>query len=171
MSGEAGEKVVFDCVVFAQALINPKGPAAACLALAQQGKVVVFVSDYVLQEIRELPQKINPRFGVTPERVDGLIQELAKFARMVGQAAEVYVHPIDPDDSHYVNLALAAGAKLIASRDRHLLDLMDPAKPHAREFQSRFPSLLITTPESLIARFRASETGQQTREELPPTQK
>jgi putative PIN family toxin of toxin-antitoxin system len=168
MSGETGEKVVFDCVVFAQALINPKGPAAACLAFAQQGRVVVFVSDYVLQEIRELPRKINPRFGVTSERVDGLIQELAKFAQVVGQVAAVYVHPIDPDDSHYVNLALAAGAKLIASRDRHLLDLMDSAKPHSREFQARFPSLRITTPESLIASLRTAVGEGRTKENLPP---
>jgi uncharacterized protein len=167
MSGVAGEKVVFDCVVFAQALINPKGPAAACLAFAQQGRVVVFVSDYVLQEIRELPQKINPRFGVTSERVDGLIQELAKFAQVVDQIAEVYIHPVDSDDSHYVNLALAAGAKLIASRDRHLLDLMDSAKPHSQDFQLRFPSLRITTPESLIASLRAA-VADRTQEELPP---
>ena len=168
MSGEAGEKVVFDCVVFAQALINPKRPAAACLAFAQQRRVVVFVSDYVLQEIRELPQKINPRFGVTAERVDGLIQELAKFAQVVDQVAAIYAHPIDPDDSHYVNLALAAGAKLIASRDRHLLDLMDPTKAHGREFRSRFPDLRITTPELLIASLRTAVAEDKIKEDLPP---
>jgi putative PIN family toxin of toxin-antitoxin system len=161
MSGEPAEKVVLDCVVFAQALINPKGPAAACLNYAQQGRLAVYVSDYVIQEIRELPAKIHPRFGVTSERVEGLLGELAKFAQVVEQVAAIYAHPIDPDDSHYVNLALAADAKLIASRDRHLLDLMDPSKAHARDFQTRFPSLLITTPDQLVAKLHAtaSEKG------------
>jgi predicted nucleic acid-binding protein len=56
----------------------------------------------------------------------------------------------DPDDAHYVNLALAADARLIVSRDRDLLDLMDSAKPEAAEFQSRFPALRILDPVGFL---------------------
>jgi predicted nucleic acid-binding protein len=68
--------VVFDCTVFAQALINPKGPAGACLSAAQQNRLRLFISNYVIQEIRELPTKLPPRLGVTDERIEALIIDL-----------------------------------------------------------------------------------------------
>lgn len=150
------EKVVFDCPVFAQALINPRGPAAACLGHAQQGNVILSVSDYVLQEIRELPQKIKPQLGVTEERVEGLIRDLSKYVRFVVNVPLVYAHPIDPDDSHYVNLALATGSKLIVTRDRHLLNLMDDRQIGAQEFRKSFPGLVVVTPDTLMQQLRAA---------------
>ncbi len=74
---------VFDCTIFAQALINPAGPAGACLTAAQRGQVQVFVTDYVLGEIRELPAKLPAKLGVTAERVDRLILDLAKYTQPV----------------------------------------------------------------------------------------
>jgi predicted nucleic acid-binding protein len=59
----------------------------------------------------------------------------------------------DPDDSHYVNLALAADAKLIVSRDRDLLDLMDNSIPEGLDFQGRFPSLRILDPVAFLREF------------------
>src|SRR5437870_8460082 len=116
------EKVVFDCPIYAQALINPRGPAGVCLAHAQRGHLILFISAYVVQEIRELPFKLKPKLGVTPDRVERLIQDLGKYARPMDNVPEIYIHPIDIDDSHYVNLALATGSHLIVSRDRHLLN-------------------------------------------------
>lgn len=60
------------------------------------------------------------------------------------------MHPIDPKDSHYVNLALASDAKLTVSRDKHPLGLTNPAKPPAAEFMSRFPHLKVLQPEELL---------------------
>jgi predicted nucleic acid-binding protein len=56
---------VFDCTVLVQALVNPEGPAGACLVAAQEGRVRLFVSDFVIREIHELPQKLRARLGVT----------------------------------------------------------------------------------------------------------
>lgn len=56
----------------------------------------------------------------------------------------------DPDDAHYVNLALAADARLILSRGKDLLDLMDSTKPEAAEFQKRFPTLRILNPVGFL---------------------
>ena len=59
------EKVVFDCMVFAQALINPVGPAGACVEMARARRIQLILSSYVLQEVRELPAKLPRRLGVT----------------------------------------------------------------------------------------------------------
>lgn len=159
MTESEPDKVVFDCTVFAQALVSSSGPAAACLTHAQRGRLKLFVSDYVLQEIRELPSKIRPRFAVTPEKVERLIQDLAKYAEAVSDVSPLYTHPIDPDDSHYVNLAVAAGAMLIVSRDRHLLNLSDPTREEAKEFLRQFPSLTVTTPDALSEKLRRRPAG------------
>ena len=153
MSGQS-EMVVFDCVVYAQAIINPNGPAGACLELARNGAVSLCISDYVLEEIRQLPAKIAPRFRITPAKVEECINDLIQFSRHMSQVPQVYVLDRDPDDSHYINLALAAGAKLITSRDRDLLDLMNAALPSGKAFQAQFPDLRVLTPEELLRHVR-----------------
>ena len=59
----------------------------------------------------------------------------------------------DPDDAHHVNLALAASAELIISRDRDLLDLMDPSRKESVEFRRRFPLLRIQDPVQFLRQF------------------
>lgn len=70
-------RVVLDCTVFARALINPKGPAGTCVSHAQRGSYTLVISDYILQEIRDLPSKIKPSRGVTTERVEALIRDVS----------------------------------------------------------------------------------------------
>jgi putative PIN family toxin of toxin-antitoxin system len=134
-------RVVFDCTVFAQALINPKGPAGSCLTAAQGGQVRLFVSDFVIREIHELPQKLPTRLCVTPERVHALILDLAKYTEPIDKVPEVFMYQRDPDDAHYVNLADAAKATFLVSRDKDLLDLA-----FDDDFKSRFPNLRILNP-------------------------
>jgi predicted nucleic acid-binding protein len=64
----------------------------------------------------------------------------------------VFAYTRDPDDAHYVNLALAAGADVIVSRDRDLLDLVAANRPESVEFRRRFPALQILTPEEVLRR-------------------
>src|SRR5438552_3327751 len=67
-------KVVFDCNIFAQALLNPLGPAGACVDAAIDGRVRLFISDFVLEEIRDIPNKPTPReVGVTEQKAESLI--------------------------------------------------------------------------------------------------
>ena len=115
---------------------------------------MLFVSDYVLQEIRELPRKLKPQYGVTAESVERLIQDLAKYAQPVDEIPAVYTHPIDADDSHYVNLAIVTQSKLIVSRDRHLLNLTDGNRQESKDFRARFPTLTVTTPDALTEQLR-----------------
>ena len=140
--------VVFDCNVFLQALASPDGPAGRCVAFAFEGKAKLFISTHVLNEIREVASSaiVIRKLRIRPDRLDALIENLPKAAVLIPVVAEVWTYDRDPDDAHYVNLALAARASLVVSRDRDLLDLMDISKPHAAEFQRRFPSLKILDP-------------------------
>jgi putative PIN family toxin of toxin-antitoxin system len=152
---EAAERVVFDCNIFAQALITPLGNAGQCVHKVLEGRVRLFWSEYVLGEIRRITEKKTPRkLGVTDARVQALIARLIPVAHLVDHPPSVYHHPIDPKDSHYVDLAVAANAKLIVSRDKHLLHLMDPLKPNTKDFIARFPDLVVLQPEQLLELIR-----------------
>ena len=72
---------VFDCVIFAQALMSGRGPASSCLKHVLDGNLQLVWSDYVLQEIRELPSKLPARFLVTSERVEAFIASVAPAVR------------------------------------------------------------------------------------------
>lgn len=146
-------KVVFDCNVFLQALANPDGPAGRCVEMALSGQVSLYLSPIVLEEIRRVTSypKLVAKFKLRSERVVALMDNLPKAAVIVPTVPELWCYDRDPDDAHYIiNLALAAGATLVVSRDRDLLDLMDLAKPEAAKFQLRFPALRILDPVGFL---------------------
>lgn len=143
-------QVVFDCSIFVQSLLNPVGAAGACVQQALTGNVRLFVSDFVLDEVRDTPHKPTPaRLGITHEKVERLLDNLLRKATFVDDVPHVFDHPIDPDDAHYVDLAVATQS-IIISRDRHLLGLNAPSKPWSAGFRQRFADLRICTPESLL---------------------
>ena len=146
----APPKVVYDCNIFVQALINLNGPAARCVELAKAGRVLLFASPYVLAEVREIHLKTPAKYGITAEQTDELARAIASFATLVTDVPEVYRHPFDPDDSHYVDLAVKADARLIVSRDGHLLMLADSGRKEGQDFQARFPALRILDPVQFL---------------------
>jgi putative PIN family toxin of toxin-antitoxin system len=146
-------RVVFDCNVFLQALAKPTGPAGRCVSLALEGKVALFISEQVLDEIRDVttrPELIS-HFKLRLERVQTLINTLPSAAVLVKQVPIAWIYQRDPDDAHYVNLALAAKASLIVSRDNDLLDLMDHSRAESREFHQQFPFLRVMNPAAFIS--------------------
>jgi putative PIN family toxin of toxin-antitoxin system len=151
------DRVVFDCNVFAQAILSPRGPAGQCMSLAQTGQIELFVSEFVLGEISELHLKLPVRTGVTADDTEDLAQLVRTFAKVLDPVPSIFVHPIDPDDSAYVNLAIAANAELIVSRDKHLLGLNDPSKPWTNEFCSRFPALRVLAPDQFLAEHKKKQ--------------
>jgi predicted nucleic acid-binding protein len=110
----------------------------------------LFVSPFVLAEIRELYEKLPAKYGITAADTDDLARNVVSFATTIFDIPEVYRHPIDPDDSLYVNLALCASARLIVSRDRHLLNLMDQSRREGQDFRGHFPAMRILDPVELL---------------------
>ena len=154
-------KVVFDCNIFVQALINLNGPAGRCLQEAREGYFTLIASPYVLAEVREIYLKTPAKYGITSEQTDELARAIASWATIVTDVPSIYRHAYDPDDSHYVDLALKEDARFIVSRDRHLLMLADRSNKEGQDFQLRFPTLRILDPVQFIGEMNLSRrTGE-----------
>lgn len=162
-------KVVFDCNIFVQALINLNGPAGRCVEEARNRQVLLFVSPYILAEVREIYLKTPPKYGITAEQTEELAASIPSFASLVTDVPELYRHPHDPDDSAYVNLALKVDARLIVSRDRHLLMLADANRAEGKDFQNRFPGFRIIDPVELLRELEMAADPHRESEPSEPT--
>lgn len=145
-------RVVFDCNTLLQALASPDGPSGRCVQFALDGKIDLFVSPAVLDEIRDVASrpKVVVKLRLTPARTEEFLVAIESAATILVAFPGPFVYQRDPDDAHYVNLAEAAKANLVVTRDKDLLDLMDSTKPEAVGFQNRFPQLRILDPVSFL---------------------
>lgn len=146
-------RVVFDCMVFLQGAASPEGPAAACLRLAEKGHVELCISSEILSEVRDVltRPKIRQRFSaLTAETVSAFLTQVSRFALVVSDVPRVVSLPRDPEDEKYLNLAAAAGAEYLVSRDNDLLNLMDAQRPESQAFRAAFPQITVLDPVSFL---------------------
>ena len=146
--------IVCDCMVFLQAVANDDSPAAKILDLMEAGEIRLYVSDQILCEVREVMNR--PRLkaklsGLTDERVEAFFQRLERQAFWLQEVTNRFDFHRDPKDAPYINLAVAADADFIISRDNDLLDLMNKHDEDSKEFRQRFRPLKVITPEALLA--------------------
>ena len=81
---EALERVVFDCNVFAAGLIKPSGSAGECVERVLNGQLMLFWSQFVIAEIRRIPQKETPRkLGMTDQKVESLLSRLIPVCHLM----------------------------------------------------------------------------------------
>jgi putative PIN family toxin of toxin-antitoxin system len=139
---------VFDCVIYVQAALSRKGPAFACLGLAEEEHVTLYLSPDILDEVnRSLAQPTLRRkyTQLTDERVAKFLALLETVSIIRQNPPAVFSHPRDPKDERYVNLAVDASARFLVSRDRDLLDLMQD-----EPFRKRFPDVTILEPVAFL---------------------
>lgn len=151
-------RVVFDCNVLLQSLISQRGPAHAAVQAASEGRVVLFLSQFIVDELLRVALRphIARRFSLTEHRVAGFIASLEQCSHRLSAILHVFDFKRDPDDAHYVDLAVAAHATLIVSRDNDLLSLSDPSNADGKDFATRFPDIAILTPPQLLERLQNS---------------
>jgi putative PIN family toxin of toxin-antitoxin system len=141
-------KAVFDAMVFLQAGANPTGPSGACFEHARFGRLALVTSPETISEIRGLLARPNIRKKfphLTDEVAAGLVAEIERISTSLSDVPRVFVFPRDPKDEPYINLAIAAGADYLTTRDKDLLDLMEET-----DFTSRFPAVRVIDPASLL---------------------
>jgi putative PIN family toxin of toxin-antitoxin system len=140
--------VVFDCMVFLQGAGRPQGPAAACLGLVDEAKVVLCVSPDVLAEVRDVltrPETLHRFPRLSPEWVESFVTNLELKGVVFARVPHAVALPRDPKDEPYLNLAVVAGAKYLVTRDYDLLDLMKD-----EDFRQRYPDLRILEPVAFL---------------------
>lgn len=159
-------RVVFDCNVFLQAFVRRNGPAAACLKLAEQGRIRLVISPAILSELRKvlLRPKVRAKFPVlTPESVAEYIQSIAEIADLYEDVSHLIKLPRDPKDEPYINLSFRAKVRFLLTRDKDLLEVVNA--PHGGNDYLKYTlaNVTITSPDSFLETLRqeSAERGQQ----------
>lgn len=151
-------RVVFDSVVFVQALISGRGAAAACIERVLAGDAILFISDAILREIKDVPLRpelVRRYPHLTPERVNGLVKTVTAVAIYIPMPPRVFSLPRDPKDEPYTDLAIDVRAEyLVTWNERRLTYLMMRDTPEGREFCDRFPYVTILPPPAFLDRLR-----------------
>lgn len=149
MNPDAPSRVVFDCMVFLQALARPSGPAARLfMEQVERGRITRFVSDAIVQEVHDVLDRPRIRAKnptLTDEAIEEFLSRVVQSAVRVDPVPAAYTLTRDPDDEPYVNLAIAVEAAYLVARDNDLLDLVQDAA-----FRTRCPSLTIVDPVALL---------------------
>jgi len=152
--------VVFDCNIYLQAAVRAHGPSFACLATAEAGVVRLFLSAGVLGEVSEVlkREKTRRKFPVlTLSRVDLFLRHIISIGSLVENVPAVFLYPRDPKDEAYLNLAIAAGADYLVSRDKDLLDLVRPDSPEGRSLLQIAQNLQILDPVTFLRQIVAKQ--------------
>lgn len=146
-------RVVFDCNVLLQAAAREKSVAAKCLNLAESGLIQICVSREVLIEAEDVLNRpeIRAHFpDLSDEIVGAFLKRLQKLSAFIHPVPKKFSYSRDEDDEPYINLAVAAVADFIISRDRDLLDLMTGHTDECKEFRQRFRPLRVIEPAELL---------------------
>ena len=136
-------------MVFLQGLISESGVAVNCFELFENGIIELFVSEEVLAEIQDVitRPKLQAKYSrLTDERAEKLVEVLRTKATLIKNVPSVFNYARDPKDEKYINLAVAADAEFIISRDTDLLDLMTGFDDDSKEFRQKFRRLKIIQP-------------------------
>ena len=144
-------------MIFLQGAARPNGPAAACLELAQQERVTLHLSPRLLTEIRDVltRPKIQRKYPVlTLDYVDRFLVKVLSKAIVMEEVPRVFQYERDSKDEPYLNLAIAAEAQYLVSRDNDLLDLMNENDAAGQELRAQLPTLMILAPAAFLNRVR-----------------
>lgn len=91
------------------------------LQLTSRGRQVNFTSDAILNEAKIVLQR--PKFQLTPQQVAAITTLFHDTFELVHPIKHYKVIETDPDDDHVLDAAVAAGAEVIVSGDKHLKEL------------------------------------------------
>jgi len=140
-------------MVYLQAAAREESPAAACLRLAENHLVQLFVSRDILDEIKDVLSRpnIRARFSeLTDEMVTAFVERLRKTADLIESVPRRFTYARDVDDEPYLNLAIEVQANHLVTRDNDLLDLMKPTTAGVVGFQKQFPFVKILNPVAFL---------------------
>ena len=153
-------KVVFDCMVFLQAVMSEKSLAFKLFEFVEEDSLTLFISNEILNEINNVLRRPyirdkNPQ--ITDESVKIFLNRVLKEAVLLNKIPKHFQLLRDPKDEKYINLAVEAEADYFVSRDNDLLDLMSRFTEDCKEFRQRFRPLKVVKPLEFLRIVEDSE--------------
>jgi uncharacterized protein len=115
------------------------------LRLARQGLMRLAVSEPILAEVRRV---LGEKFRRPPDEVAEADRLIRGFADVVQPTRQLAVGTEDPDDDRILECAVAAGAHVLVSGDKHLLRL------------GAFEGISILTIAAFLERYFPAPPGQ-----------
>ena len=118
-------KVVLDTNVVVSAYLVPTGKPAEILSLARKGKLHIFLSLEIVDEIKQtlLSPKLRKIHKNTTEQISLFIGAFSKAATVTQGTKLVDFIKDDPDDNKILACALEGRVDYIVSGGHHLTDL------------------------------------------------
>ena len=150
-------RAVFDCMIFLQGTARRESPAGACLLLVELEAIELCISEAIVSEVRDVltRPRVRQMFpSLSDELVERFLVALGKRALTILDVPRVFLSERDPKDEPYINLAIAAGAIHLVSRDTDILDLANPDVPDGVRLRLHAPRLQILDPVSFLAEMR-----------------
>ena len=133
-------KAILDTNFLVSAYVFPGGTPEAVYRLALEGRLEIGTSRTLLAEFGRV---LGQKFAWMPDQVEAAVAQVARIASVVEPSEVVEVLRADPADDRVLEAALAFGADVIVSGDRHLLNL------------GTWSGIEIISPAELIARWTA----------------
>jgi putative PIN family toxin of toxin-antitoxin system len=150
-------RAVFDCMMFLQAAARRGGPSAACLQLVEFGVVELYVSREIISEVRDVlaRPRVRKKFpAMTDPVVEQFLASITKRAVNVVEVPRLFEFARDPKDEPYINLAIAANARFLVSRDNDILDLATNPGSDGERLRRMAPDLRILDPVAFLIEIR-----------------
>lgn len=113
-------KVVLDTNVFISGVFF-SGPPSKILKGWRDGRFILVLSPEILEEYRRVAEALSKKYP--PVDLTELLELIVVEADMIQAGPLKEPVSADPDDDMFIACALASGAKLIVSGDKHLLDV------------------------------------------------
>lgn len=155
-------RVIFDCNVLLQAIMNRQGPAAECLNIAATGDLLLFTCSEIITELRDVlsrPSITKLIIDHSPDSIEAFIAEVLKVSTFVDDPPDLFALSRDHDDEIYLNLAIETEADFIVTWDKDMLDLMTDHSIEAKEFRQRFRHVRIVDPKTFLEFVRQADLG------------
>jgi putative PIN family toxin of toxin-antitoxin system len=142
-------RVVFDCMIFLQALISEKSIAFRLFENLEKNLFTLYVSNETISEVKNVLNRSyirakNPQ--ITDENVEIFLSRFLKRSVLLKSVPPKFKYSRDPKDEIYINLAIEAEGDYLISRDRDLLDLMTDISIVGKEFRQKSRPLKIIEP-------------------------
>jgi len=140
-------------MIFLQAAARGGSPSALCLRLAESGIVELCISAAILAEIRDVLSRprLRAKFPVlTDQLVSQFLSVVEGFSTMFVDVEDKLILARDKKDEPYLNLAVAARAEYLVTRDKDLLDIAHSPDPDCQQIRELYPGLQFTDPVAFI---------------------